>query len=229
MPSPAIGGSGTFSLQIHEIFLSIQGEGVHTGAPSVFVRTAGCDHSCKWCDTPEAQNPETGRAMSFPELMREIRRYDTVSRVCLTGGEPLQQANAKMFVQMLLNEGYFVDLETNGAHFIGDVPTHEKLTLSMDVKTPSSGMKERTRLDNLSYLGPKDQVKFVIGDDEDMEYSATVVRRHDLSCPIILTPVDGLDMRPLIEKVLASPAWKKRMVRTLPQLHKVVWGKTRGV
>jgi len=229
MPHMMTSAADDFTLRVNEVFLSIQGEGIHTGMPTVFVRTQGCSHECQWCDTEEARDPEGGKDMTFTALLREVRKYPTAERVCLTGGEPLEQANAKMFIQLLLNDGYRVDLETNGSRYLGDIPTHGRLTLSMDVKTPSSGMNDRTRLDNIAHLGGKDQLKFVIKDDEDLEYAATVVRRHKPACAIILTPEGGLDLEPLVEKVLADDRWREWPVRVLPQLHRVIWGGRKGV
>jgi 7-carboxy-7-deazaguanine synthase len=229
MPPPMPAGSDDFHLRIHEIFASIQGEGVNTGMPTVFVRTQGCSHDCKWCDTTDARDPEGGKEMTFNAILSEVRAYPGVARVCLTGGEPLEQPNAKMFIQLLLNEGYRVDLETNGSKYLGDIPTHRYLTLSMDVKTPGSGMKELTRLDNITHLGEKDQIKFVIADDGDLEYAAKVVRRHKPTCAIILTPEGGTDLEPLIDKVMKDAGWREWSVRVLPQLHRVVWGERKGV
>lgn len=214
----------SFSMRIHEVFLSIQGEGIHTGMPSVFVRTQGCSMDCAWCDTPDAHDPEGGQTVPFRDLMARIRKYTAVRRVCLTGGEPLEQPNSKMFIQLLLNEGYCVDLETNGAHYLGDIPTHRNLSISMDIKTPSSGMKDQARWDNLTHLGEKDQIKFVIADDEDLKYAATMVKRHKPQCAIILTPEGGTEMISLIEKVVTGEVWKDWPVRVTPQLHKLIWG-----
>lgn len=229
MPPPMPTGSDDFRLRIHEIFVSVQGEGIHTGMPSVFVRTQGCSHDCSWCDTRDARDAEGGKEMTFTAILKEIRSTPAVARVCLTGGEPLEQPNAKMFMQLLLNEGFRVDLETNGSLWLGDIPTNRNLSVSMDVKTPSSGMKERTRMDNIAHLGEKDQLKFVIRDDEDLDYAATVVRRHKPACSIILTPEGGTDLEPLVKKVLADDRWREWPVKVMPQLHKVIWGGRKGV
>lgn len=218
-----------FTLNVAEIFPSIQGEGIHTGMPSVFVRLAGCALECVWCDTPAARDPAAGRSMGFNTIRHEISTHPCINRVCLTGGEPLDQANTKMFVQMLLNEGYHVDLETNGAHYLGDIPHHENLSVSMDVKTPSSGMRERTRLDNIGRLGPGDQMKFIIAGEEDLEYAASILRRHSPVCQVVLTPEGGRDMGYLVEAVKGQEAWKEWPVRLLPQLHKMIWGDRPGV
>jgi 7-carboxy-7-deazaguanine synthase len=220
---------GDFTMRVHEVFLSIQGEGVHTGMPTIFVRTRGCSLRCRWCDTPEARDGEGGEALTFLDLLARVKEYRTASRVCLTGGEPLEQPNSKMFIQLLLNERYAVDLETNGAHYLGDIPTHERLTISMDVKTPSSGMEGSVRLDNIDCLGPKDQLKFVIEDDADLDYAESVVAGHAPACPIVLTPVNGVALEPLLEKVLARRFWCGRPMRVLPQLHKLIWGDRKGV
>lgn len=207
---------------INEIFLSIQGEGRTMGLPTVFVRLSGCNLDCRWCDTRYAE--EGGSEMSVDEVMAGVKGYRT-RHVCLTGGEPLWHDETPELITRLLEEGLQVSLETNGSLSIADLPDHPGLMISMDYKCPSSGMEGRMLLDNLKHLRPKDQLKFVVADKEDLETAEELLRKFRPDCPAILTPVGGLTLAPVVEFVMNH----RLEVRVLPQLHKLIWGERRGV
>jgi 7-carboxy-7-deazaguanine synthase len=138
----------------------------------------------------------------------------------LTGGEPLAQKDALNLIEMVLDKGYHLVLETNGAMPLDDLPCVENLTISMDIKCPSSGESEKMMFENIEILGPTDQLKFVIQDDDDYKYAKEIIEKYSPKCEIIFTPVGGKDLKELAEKVL-----KERLdVRVLPQLHKFIWG-----
>ena len=207
-------------MKICETFRSIQGEGVMIGTVTHFIRSAGCNLSCGWCDTKYSH--QDGRDMSVPELT-DIVRGD--SNICVTGGEPLLQHDIYELLNALLKEGKNVVLETNGSVDISNVPAHKDLMISMDIKCPSSGMSDKMLASNISYLKETDQLKFVIADVADMEYAASFVRSREIRCSVIFTPVGGMDMGPLAEAVLKAGL----NVRVLPQLHKIIWGNRRSV
>ncbi|MGE4274774.1 MAG: 7-carboxy-7-deazaguanine synthase QueE [Candidatus Methanomethylophilaceae archaeon] len=207
-------------MRVCEIFRSLQGEGVMIGMPTVFVRTVGCNLSCSWCDTPYSR--EGGDELSLEEI---VSRIGPTRHVCLTGGEPLLQEDAVPLMQLLLDSDKHVTLETNGSLDISKLPHHPQLLVSMDIKCPMSGMEHRMRLDNLSVLREKDQLKFIIADDYDLSYAVDVLRHHDIVCNVVLSPVGGMDLEPLAEEVLATGM----EVRVLPQLHKIIWGDRTGV
>ncbi|MHC1680889.1 MAG: 7-carboxy-7-deazaguanine synthase QueE [Methanomassiliicoccales archaeon] len=207
---------------VNEIFLSIQGEGRTMGLPTVFVRLSGCNLDCRWCDTRYAE--EGGSEMTVEEVLAGVKGYRT-RHVCLTGGEPLWHDGTPELISRLLEEGKQVSLETNGSLSISNLPDDPGLMISMDYKCPSSGMQDRMLLENLKHLGPKDQLKFVVADREDLETAEDVLRKYQPNCPAILTPVGGLTLAPVVEFVLK----RKLEVRVLPQLHKLIWGEKRGV
>jgi 7-carboxy-7-deazaguanine synthase len=207
---------------VNEIFLSIQGEGRTMGLPTVFVRLSGCNLDCSWCDTRYAE--EGGVDLSLEEVLERVKGFK-VRHVCLTGGEPLLHAESPTLISRLLDEGRHVTLETNGSISLEGLPDHPQLLISMDYKCPSSGQEARMRLDNLGLLAPKDQLKFVVADMEDLEAAQGVLQRYAPNCPSIFTPVGGLSLGPVVSFVLE----RGLEVRVLPQLHKIIWGDRRGV
>lgn len=208
-------------MRISEIFNSIQGEGLTMGAPTVFVRTVGCNLRCSWCDT--SYSFEGGEDMSLDEIMSGI---GDPFRVCLTGGEPMLQSESPELMERLVSKGIQVILETNGSVDLSAVPDSPLIMISMDIKCPSSGMTDRMLMSNIDILSPKDQLKFIIKDDEDLDFAVDFVRNHDIRCPIIFGPVGGTDrLEHLVERVLEE----KLDIRVLPQLHKIIWGDRKGV
>ncbi len=207
---------------VNEMFLSIQGEGRTMGLPTVFVRLSGCNLDCRWCDTRYAE--EGGSDLSVDEVMAGVNGYH-IRHVCLTGGEPLWHAGIPDLISRLLEEGKHVSLETNGSLSISGLPEHPELMVSMDYKCPSSGMEDRMLRENLGHLRPKDQLKFVVADKEDLERAEEVLRKYRPDCPVIFTPVGGLTLAPVVEFVLGHHL----EVQVLPQLHKLIWGERRGV
>ncbi len=207
---------------VNEIFLSIQGEGRTMGLPTVFVRLSGCNLKCRWCDTRYAN--AGGEEIGPNQVLAKVNHYG-VRHVCLTGGEPLCQEGSINLVQVLLEGGRHVTLETNGSMPLEGLPEHPELLISMDYKCPSSGEEGRMRLENLVMLRPKDQLKFVVADHGDLERAENIVRQNRPQCPVIFTPVGGLTLQPVVEFVLS----RKLEVRVLPQLHKIIWGDRHGV
>lgn len=204
-------------MKVYSIFKSIQGEGRTMGAPTTFVRTSGCPLRCTYCDTKQAY--EDGSMMSVDAIMKEVRELGA-RHVCLTGGEPLMQRDATALIKMLLEEGYRVVVETNGAMPLDEMPCDENLTVSMDIKCPSSGESDKMLFSNLEMLGPTDQLKFIVSDEADYEYAKEVIKDHSPKCDVVVTPVGGTDLKWLAEKVLKD----KLDVRVMPQLHKIIWG-----
>ncbi len=210
-------------MRICEIFRSIQGEGLQMGLPTVFVRTVGCNLRCTWCDT--GYSFEGGREMSLDEIVREV---GDCPRVCLTGGEPMLQPDAVDLMRRLLSMGRCIDLETNGSVDLSEVPDDPRVLISMDWKCPSSGSTGGMLPSNLALLSKRDQLKFVIGGDEDLDYAVSFVRAHrlDSRTNVIFGPVGGtVDLERLVDRVLAEGI----DVRVLPQLHKIIWGSRQGV
>jgi len=213
-------------LLVNEIFFSIQGESSHAGRPCAFIRLAGCNLRCSYCDTRYAY--DEGSVREIPEIERQVRSFGC-PLVEITGGEPLLQAGTPELVRALLERRYTVLVETNGSLDIGLVD--ERCSRIVDVKCPSSGVSEKNRLENLAILTPNDEVKFVIGDRADFEYAKGIISAH-LSCrsglkPPLISPVSGR-MDP---EILARWILEDHLdVRLQIQLHKVILGaEKRGV
>ena len=212
------------SLQITEIFHSIQGESTRVGEPCVFIRLTGCPLRCTWCDTEYAFHG--GETMSLETIVARVQSYDC-SFVEVTGGEPLHQPGALVLLRKLCQAGYQVMIETSGAFDISEIDP--RVSIIMDVKCPGSGMTDRMLWTNMNRLAKKDEVKFVLKNRADYEWSKNIVKQYGLGdrCRVLFSPVFGsLDLQPLAEWIL-----KDRLpVRMQIQLHKLIWGhETRGV
>lgn len=206
-------------LNVHEVFASIQGEGTRVGEPCAFVRLAGCNLRCAWCDTPYAL--EGGAAMSVDAILAKVREID-IELVELTGGEPLIQPGSIPLLQTLVDDDFTVMLETNGTLDLANVP--DEVVKIMDVKCPSCGMSDKNMLKNLDYLGGHDEVKFVMADRADYEWARATLkgnRRFEHVRAVHFTPVAGrLELATLADWILAD----KLEVRLGFQLHKLIWG-----
>jgi 7-carboxy-7-deazaguanine synthase len=206
------------TLRIHSIFSSIQGESTFQGLPFTFIRLAGCNLKCTWCDTSQVRSYESGNSMSLEQIMTHIRTL-SLRHICITGGEPLMQDTVYDLMEKLISDGFCVTLETNGSLHVGDVP--EAVHRIVDVKCPSSGMKASTRLDNLTLLTASDEVKFVIVDRTDYLYAREVVSCHLIrfAGKILFSPVANLcDATDLASWILLD----KLRVRVHIQLHKIL-------
>ncbi|HPB28467.1 MAG TPA: radical SAM protein, partial [Acidobacteriota bacterium] len=162
-------------LAVAEIFFSIQGESTFAGRPCAFVRLAGCNLDCRYCDTPAARTG--GRAMSVDEVVAAVAAFGC-PLVEITGGEPLLQAGVPELCRRLLADGRRVLLETNGSLPLDVVDG--RVVRIMDVKTPGSGMAQRMRAENLDQLRPPDQLKFVLIDRADYEWAREYLTTHSL-------------------------------------------------
>ena len=215
-------------LKLNEIFFSIQGEGTRAGMPCVFVRLHGCGLRCSYCDTLYAiDHREGGEWRSFEEITEAIDRYPT-RFVEFTGGEPLEQPEANVLMRELLDAGYTVAVETGG-HV--DIATCDPRVIRIvDLKTPSSGMLKRNRMQNIEHLTKLDEVKFVCGSIEDYEWMRDIVREHALPArvaAVLVSPVFGaIEPVALVERILEDGL----DVRFQLQMHKFIWEpEARGV
>ncbi len=209
-------------LRISEIFYSLQGEADAVGWPTVFIRLTGCPLRCVWCDTTYAF--AGGSWMDFEAILEQVVVYGT-RHVCVTGGEPLAQQRCIALLGLLCDRGYCVSLETSGALDISEVDARVRKV--MDLKTPGSGEMARNHLQNLDYLQPHDQIKFVLADRDDYEWACGMLREHQLEqrCDVLFSPVHGsLFGRQLAEWILTD----RLPVRFQLQLHKLLWGNQPG-
>jgi 7-carboxy-7-deazaguanine synthase len=209
-------------LYINEIFYSIQGESTYQGWPCIFIRLAGCNLRCKWCDTTYAFYD--GEKKTFEEVLEHIRPYKT-NLVEITGGEPLLQKNIIPFMEVLLSKRYKVLLETSGSLPIDKVP--KEVLIIMDIKCPDSGEVDKNRWENLEFLKPKDEIKFVIASRNDYEWAKNVCNRYELTkkFTVHFSPVWEYNIaREMVEWILDD----NLPVRVNLQLHKFLWNGERG-
>ncbi len=213
---------GARRLKITEIFYSLQGEADTVGFPTVFVRLTGCPLRCQFCDTAYAFHG--GEWRSLDEVLSRVGEYSP-RYVCVTGGEPLAQKNCLPLLTSLCDANYRVSLETSGAMPLADVDP--RAVRVVDVKTPGSGEERRNRYDDLALLRPEEQIKFVICDRADYEWSRSQVesRRLTARCQVLFSPsAEQLPARQLADWILAD----RLPVRFQLQLHKVLWGNVAG-
>jgi len=209
-------------LRVNEIFHSLQGETRSSGFPTVFVRLTGCPLRCGYCDTDYAFHD--GQSMALPEILAQVASH-APRHVTVTGGEPLAQRPCETLLTQLCDAGYEVSIETSGALDISRVDARVRVV--MDIKTPGSGEDTKNDASNLQHLKPVDEIKFVICDRADYEWSRDRLRRERLAerCEVLFSPVWGrLEARDLAEWILAD----RLPVRMQVQLHKLLWGETRG-
>jgi 7-carboxy-7-deazaguanine synthase len=204
-------------LRITEIFHSIQGESSHAGRPCVFVRLAGCNLRCVWCDS--AYTFTGGEKMSLEDVIARVKAYGC-NLVEVTGGEPLAQSEAFELIRRLADDGFEVLIETSGSIDIGPVDRRAKIIL--DVKCPGSGEVAKNRWENLEQLRGQDEIKFVIAGRADYEWARELVAERKLDrWTVLFSPVWGQqDLKSLAEWMLAD----RVPARLQTQLHKHIWG-----
>ena len=206
-------------IKINEIYLSVQGESTHTGLPCIFIRLTGCNLRCSWCDTAYAFHE--GKNMSIDEILQKVENFG-IHLVEITGGEPLMQDNVYTLMKRLIEKGYKVMLETGGSISLERVP--KDVIKIMDLKCPGSGEQDKNNLDNLKLLAPHDEVKFVILDKKDYEWSRDIIKRYKINenAHILLSPVfDKLELKEMVKWILED----QLPVRLQTQLHKIIWDK----
>ena len=210
------------SLRITEIFYSLQGESNTVGIPTVFIRLTGCPLRCEYCDTAYAFTG--GKKIELSDIVAQAEQFGT-KYITVTGGEPLSQPACLELITALLDKGFIVSLETSGALDVSAVdPRAVKV---MDLKTPSSGELSKNLYQNIQHLNPKDQLKFVIANDEDYNWSKKAITEYALPgrCEILFSPVMGRqNPTELAEKILQD----RLPVRFQIQLHKLLWDDAQG-
>jgi 7-carboxy-7-deazaguanine synthase len=209
-------------LKLTEIFHSLQGEADSVGIPTVFIRLTGCPLRCQYCDTAYAFYG--GEWWQLDAILERVRTLGA-SHVCVTGGEPLAQPQCLALLAALAGEGYRVSLETSGAMPIEAVDA--RVIRVVDVKTPGSREEHRNRYDQLALLRPEEQVKFVLCDRADYEWSRDKLAMLQLAqrCQVLFSPShEQLPARQLADWILAD----RLPVRFQIQLHKYLWGNEPG-
>ncbi len=202
---------------VNEIFCSIQGEGVDTGLPTIFIRLTGCNLRCSYCDTKYAYYE--GEELAAKDILEKIKEWKC-RRICITGGEPLLQENVYDLIDLLLKEKYEISVETNGSIDISKL-AERNVVIKMDIKLPSSGMHDKMEMNNINLLRSQDELKFVIGDREDYNCAKKIIEKYRPRCHIIMQPVwRKLAAAKLAEWILEDGVDARLSV----QLHKILWG-----
>jgi 7-carboxy-7-deazaguanine synthase len=213
------------ALRVSEIFLSIQGESTHAGRLCVFVRLAGCNLSCVYCDSQYAAKG-AGLEMSLPEVLAKVESFG-VKLAEITGGEPLVQPACGELITALADDGFEILLETNGTVDLGLFD--RRVRYIVDIKTPGSGEGGSFLAGNYEKLKSSDEVKFVITSRVDFDWAVDVIRERGLAnkLAVLFSPVEGfVSLKELAGWMIEA----KTPARMNIQLHKMIWGQeARGV
>jgi 7-carboxy-7-deazaguanine synthase len=212
------------NLTVCETFTSLLGESTLAGLPAFFIRLSGCNLRCRYCDTTHAY--EGGETRSLISLVEQARSSST-RLVLVTGGEPLLQKGTGLLIDELIQAGLEVLLETNGSLPIQGIDARARRIV--DVKCPGSGMSVHNFWANLEILTPRDEVKFVIDDEDDFIWALEVAHRYRLTgrLPVLISPVFGALSLPEVATWIVNSG---HPVRLNLQLHKYIWGpEARGV
>ena len=231
-------------MRTQEIFYSIQGEGIYTGIPMVFIRASGCNlipTHCSYCDTSYAWNPKDGKEMSIEEIVKEVSKLSPFlkSWVCITGGEPLwQEDELEQLVRELKQRSYLLTIETNGSF---EPPRWYTLVDSWnaDIKCPFSGVCGVSK-EIWFKLRQQDQIKFVVGDVEDLDFARDMLKRHKADNPqILVSPMAGQLVNRKEGKIEEywNREWlvevaefcKEMRIRYSLQIHKLIWRDKKAV
>jgi 7-carboxy-7-deazaguanine synthase len=211
-------------LAVCELFYSLQGDSTRAGLPCAFVRLAGCNLRCRYCDSAYTWE-EKGLALTVAEILAWLETMPGVL-VEVTGGEPLLQEGVYPLLSALLALKRKMLVETNGSLPIDRVPG--PVSVILDLKCPDSGMAERTDWGNLELLaarrrmGSRDEVKFVLCSESDYHWAREIIIRHRLAefTEVLLSPVAGK----LSPARLAELMLEDRMAARLQlQLHRIIW------
>lgn len=208
-------------MKVCEIFTSIQGESSYAGLPCTFIRLTGCNLRCTFCDTTYAYNE--GNELSEKDIMNKVR-HASINLVEITGGEPLLQKEVYHLMVRLIDDGYRVLVETNGSLSIKDID--KRAVVILDIKTPGSGMSEKMDLSNLNEIKPVDEVKFVITNRADYEWSKEIIGNYKLidKCRLLLSPAYGV----LAPEYLAGWMLEDKLKARLNlQIHKYIFNSER--
>ncbi|MEF8848107.1 MAG: radical SAM protein [Candidatus Thermoplasmatota archaeon] len=209
-------------MKINEIFYSIQGEGKWTGLPNIFIRTTGCNLRCEYCDTKYAYYQ--GKNMEIKEIEDKISKYPC-KNICITGGEPLLQKDITELITKLTTKKYSMLIETNGSKDIKKIKQFEPLIISLDIKCPSSKMHKKMKLKNIDLLTSRDQIKFIVKNEEDYIYAKKIIEKYQIDCTTYIQPVWGEKYQKFAEMIKKDGL----KVRLGIQLHKVIWNNKKRV
>lgn len=213
---------GEPEFNVVEIFDSIDGEGKRTGELTTFIRLAGCNLRCSYCDTPYALDFEQGNKMYLSEIIKKCKEYGN-KNITLTGGEPLARIYIGDLIAELAENDFQINIETNGSIRLYNNPRLKNVFYTMDYKCPSSNVEESMDLENLSWLDEDDVLKFVVGSKEDLERVVTILDDNDIKAQVYISPVFGkIEAKEIVDFM---KEWKRilKNARVQVQLHKIIW------
>ncbi len=216
-------------MKVVEKFVSINGESKRAGELALFIRFKGCNLNCTYCDTKWANEPDCDYQEMTPEKLLDYIEKTKIKNITLTGGEPLLQKDINKLIKMIIDKGFRVEIETNGAVSIEstaalrDKEGFKDLSFTLDYKSPSSGCEDKMILDNFNFIDSRDSVKFVVGNEKDLEKARYIIEKFNLSdrCQVFLSPIFGM-IKPdeivdfMIDKNLND-------IKLQIQMHKVIW------
>ncbi len=219
--------------KVVEKFISINGEGISSGQLAVFIRFAGCNLDCSYCDTKWANEKDVEYDLMSGKEIYDYIQSTGIKNITLTGGEPLIQEGMLALINLLsTHKKNFIEIETNGSVDISKfIPTEDKLIrFTMDYKLGSSDMEEKMNMDNFNYLRNWDVIKFVVGSMSDLKRAKSIINKHHLidKANVYISPVFGeIDRNDIVEFMKEN---KMNKATLQIQLHKVIWNpKKRGV
>lgn len=227
------------TLPMVEIFETVEGEGTKAGFPTVFVRVFHCNLRCTWCDTPYSYAPAKPEfEASVEEIVRRVADYGW-ENICLTGGEPLiHRQKSQLLIDGLASLPHIRDIhiETNGAIDVRPFARlrdasdllQSKVRFIVDYKLPGSGEMDKMVEAHIPVLSHRDELKFVIANDEDFQAALDVLNRHDIQATVLFSPVwETMPPHALVERILKH---RLQRVKLNMQIHKVIWDpQMRGV
>ncbi|APU60496.1 putative 7-cyano-7-deazaguanosine (preQ0) biosynthesis protein QueE [Clostridium botulinum] len=211
--------------KVVERFVSINGEGRRSGQLAIFIRFAGCNLNCSYCDTLWANEKDVSYELISSKDIYDYIKSQKIKNVTLTGGEPLMQKGIVELLKLLSKDKeLYVEIETNGSVLLDeflDIENSPRFT--MDYKLPSSNMENKMALDNFRYLTNKDTVKFVSGSIEDLEKAKEIIKKYNLAntTNVYISPVFGkINLDTIVEFMKNN---KMNGVNLQVQLHKIIW------
>lgn len=206
-------------MKVVEIFNSIEGEGKRVGLPCTFIRLFGCNLNCTYCDSRYACDEPTYRVMSQDEILDEVAKIGCGS-ITVTGGEPLIHPGIESLLQALVKKGYYVNVETNGSQPIPKIFAYN-LFYTVDYKTYSSEMSHKMLPETFRSLQPVDVLKFVVGNEEDLNQALEITELYDCAAQVYVSPIFGqIEPAKIVEFIKSHKLWGWH---TQLQLHKYIW------